>query len=65
MDLAAAHITAFERLDGDESYRFNLGIGRGYSVNEVVEVARKVTGHPIPVEIGERRMGDPAELVGR
>jgi UDP-glucose 4-epimerase len=63
MDLAAAHITAFDALGGENSYRFNLGIGVGYSVQQVVETARKVTGHAIPVKFGIRREGDPAELI--
>jgi UDP-glucose 4-epimerase len=41
----------------------NLGNGQGFSVKEVVEAARRVTGHPIPVEIKPRRPGDPARLV--
>jgi UDP-glucose 4-epimerase len=63
MDLAAAHITAFDALGGENSYRFNLGIGVGYSVQQVVETARKVTGHAIPVKFGIRREGDPAESI--
>jgi UDP-glucose 4-epimerase len=42
---------------------YNLGNGRGFSVREVIESARRVTGHPIPVEIHPRRPGDPAVLV--
>ncbi len=42
---------------------YNLGSGSGFSVREVVEVCRTVTGHPIPVEIAPRRSGDPAVLV--
>jgi len=63
-DLAEAHILAVEYLmKGGESNVFNLGNGVGYSVREVIETARKVTGHPIPeVEI-PRRAGDPARLV--
>lgn len=41
----------------------NLGTGDGYSVMQVVEAARQVTGHPIPVRVVERRQGDPPELV--
>ena len=52
MDLGAAHITAFETLAGGQSCRFNLGISVGYSVQQVVETARKITGHPIPAKIG-------------
>ena len=42
---------------------FNLGNGVGFTVKEVIDVARKVTGHPIPAEISPRRAGDPAQLV--
>jgi UDP-glucose 4-epimerase len=63
-DLASAHILAVEKLQaGGESGAYNLGNGNGFSVKEVIEMARKVTGHPIPAEIGERRAGDPARLV--
>ncbi len=63
-DLADAHVRALERLDeGDVTKAYNLGNGNGFSVLEVIETARKVTGHPIPVEIGLRRAGDPPVLV--
>ena len=62
IDLAQAHILALRNLDKG-SRRYNLGNGRGYSNYEVVEAARAVTGHPIPVEVGPRRPGDPAVLV--
>ena len=42
---------------------YNLGNGSGFSVKQVIEAARRVTGHPIPVEIKPRRPGDPARLV--
>lgn len=62
IDLANAHILALEALDeGSRSY--NLGIGRGYSVQEVIDTARAVTGHPIPAQIGPRRPGDPDILI--
>ena len=48
---------------GNESNIFNLGNGVGFTVNEVIEVARRVTKHPIPAKITERRSGDPAVLV--
>lgn len=64
MDLASAHYRAYEYLKkGNDSNIFNLGNGNGYSVNEVIEVARRVTGHAIPAEIKERRAGDPAVLI--
>lgn len=63
-DLAEAHMLALDYLiDGGESNVFNLGSGTGFSVNEMVEVARGVTGDPIPVEIAPRRAGDPAQLI--
>ena len=63
-DLAKAHILAVEYLmKGGESNVFNLGNGVGYSVREVIETARKVTGHPIPAVEIPRRAGDPARLV--
>ncbi|MFE8698132.1 UDP-glucose 4-epimerase GalE [Cytobacillus sp. FJAT-53684] len=64
MDLASAHYLALEYLRKDNpSDIFNLGNGSGYSVKEVIEVARKVTNHPIPAEVKERRAGDPAVLI--
>ena len=63
-DLAAAHILAVKYLlDGGKSDVFNLGNGVGYSVREVIEMARRVTGHPIPATETPRRAGDPARLV--
>jgi UDP-glucose 4-epimerase len=63
-DLAAAHLAALEHLvAGGQGGAFNLGTGRGYSVAEVLETARRVTGRSIPVEYGARREGDPAVLV--
>ena len=63
-DLADAHVRALERLDeGDVTKAYNLGNGNGFSVLEVIETARKVTGHPIPAKIGPRRAGDPPVLV--
>ncbi|HEX8243240.1 MAG TPA: UDP-glucose 4-epimerase GalE, partial [Longimicrobium sp.] len=61
-DLADAHVRALEALDRG-SRRYNLGNGRGYSVREVIETARAVTGHAIPAVVGPRRPGDPAVLV--
>ena len=63
-DLAQAHILALDYLlRGGENNVFNLGNGVGFTNKEVVDVARKVTGHPIPAEIAPRRTGDPAQLV--
>jgi len=63
-DLSQAHILALDWLaSGRESQIFNLGNGVGFSVKEVIEVAREVTGHEIPAQIGPRRAGDPPVLV--
>lgn len=63
-DLAQAHILAMDRLlQGGESDIFNLGNGVGFSVKEVIEEARRVTGHPIPAKVEARRAGDPAQLI--
>lgn len=61
-DLAQAHLLALEALD-QGSLTYNLGNGRGFTVREVIDVAREVTGHPIPARDGPRRPGDPATLV--
>ena len=54
-DLATAHIKALEYMaKHNVSDRFNLGCGKGYSVKEIIEAARKVTGHPIPAQIEKR-----------
>ncbi len=64
VDLARAHILALKYLlDGGRSDMFNLGNGAGFSVKEMVDAAREVTGHPIPEAICPRRAGDPARLV--
>lgn len=63
-DLAQAHILALEYLlRGGESTAFNLGSGAGFSVRKVIEEARRITGHAIPVTEDVRRSGDPARLV--
>ena len=72
-DLADAHLLALAALDkvpeagklpsGFRPLIYNLGNGKGFSVREVIESARRVTGHPIPAEIHPRRAGDPAVLV--
>lgn len=63
-DLANAHLLALGRLrKGGESRIYNLGNGKGFSVKEVIEVTRKVTGNPIKAEIAARRAGDPAILI--
>lgn len=66
-DLAEAHLLALAALETDAARDarliFNLGNGTGFSVREVIESARRVTGHPIPAEVHPRRPGDPAFLV--
>jgi UDP-glucose 4-epimerase len=63
-DLADAHVLAVEKLrQGADSHIYNLGNGKGFSVKEVVDLARKVTGHEIPAVMEPRRAGDPAELI--
>lgn len=63
-DLADAHILAVQKLrEGSDSNIYNLGSGNGFTVKEMIEAARKVTGHEIPAEVCERRAGDPAKLV--
>lgn len=62
-DLAAAHLLALAAIEPSRHRVFNLGNGNGFSNQQVVEVVRAVTGHPIPVEMAARRAGDPAELV--
>jgi UDP-glucose 4-epimerase len=62
-DLANAHLLAFEALASREQLVYNLGNGAGFSVREVIESARRVTGHPIRVEVVPRRPGDPAILI--
>ena len=63
-DLIDAHILALQYLQkGGESIVLNLGSSKGYSVKEIVEAAREITGHPIPTKIVERRAGDPSTLI--
>ncbi len=63
VDIAEAHALALDALDKISGEAFNVGNSRGYSIREVVETARKVTGHAIPAEMAARRPGDPATLV--
>lgn len=63
-DLAQAHILALDYLlNGGDNNVFNLGNGVGFTVKEVIDVARAVTGHPIPATTTPRRAGDPAQLI--
>ncbi len=62
-DLAAAHLLALDALERSGRLIYNLGNGQGFSVREVVEGVRRVTGRPIPVVESPRREGDPAVLI--
>lgn len=62
-DLADAHLLALESNEPGTHRIYNLGSGDGYSVHQVIEMCREVTGHPIPAEVTQRRPGDPATLV--
>jgi UDP-glucose 4-epimerase len=62
-DLASAHVLVLQALKEKDRLIYNLGNGRGFSVREVIETARGVTGHPIPAQEAPRRPGDPAVLV--
>jgi UDP-glucose 4-epimerase len=63
VDLASAHILALDALKTRDRIICNLGNGQGFSVKEVIEAARKVTGRPIPTAVRTRRPGDPARLI--
>ena len=64
-DLASAHVLGVEHLlKGNDSKIYNLGNGSGFTVKEVIEAAKKVTGIDIKIETGERRAGDPDSLIG-
>jgi len=63
IDIAQAHVLALEKLDTLKAGAYNLGNGQGYSVLEVIQAARKVTGIDIPAKLSPRRAGDPAVLV--
>jgi UDP-glucose 4-epimerase len=63
LDLASAHLLALDALERHDRLIYNLGNGQGFSVREVIEVARKVTGRPITVVESPRRPGDPAILI--
>ena len=60
-DLATAHLLALEALDRREAMTYNLGNGAGYSNREVLDTARRVTGHPIPTDVTSRRPGDQGD----
>ncbi len=62
VDLAQAHILAMKAIE-EKSRVYNLGNGKGFSVKQVIETARQITGHPIPAKVGPRRAGDPPTLI--
>ncbi len=63
-DLCSAHLLGLEHLvSGGDSRAYNMGNGQGYSIKQVIDVAKQVTGNDFAVETGERRSGDPARLV--
>jgi UDP-glucose-4-epimerase GalE len=63
-DLARAHLLALQRIDeGSGARAYNLGNGRAYSVLEVIDMVRRITGKEIPMAVGPRREGDPPVLV--
>lgn len=62
-DLAEAHLLALTHAVAGRHDIYNLGSGQGFSVLEVVQACRTVTGHPIPAVVAPRRAGDPAVLV--
>jgi UDP-arabinose 4-epimerase len=63
-DLASAHVKAIASLErGATSDVYNLGNGRGFSVREVVDATERISGRHVPIRLGERRAGDPAELI--
>ena len=63
VDLGRAHVAALEAARPGRHAVYNLGSGTGYTVAQVVEACRRVTGHPIPAEAAPRRDGDPTRLV--
>jgi UDP-glucose 4-epimerase len=63
LDIAEAHILSFDQLDRVSGQAFNVGNNRGYSVREVLESARQISGKPIPATVGPWRAGDPTVLV--
>jgi len=62
-DLASAHALALDYLSEQPTLEVNLGTGHGYSVQEVIAECRRITGQPIPIVLGDRRPGDPPQLV--
>ena len=62
-DLADAHLRALDRLQPGQGLKLNLGSGKGFSVREVIDAARRISGRPIAEKIGPRRPGDPPRLI--
>ena len=62
-DLGAAHLAALERLKHGQGIKVNLGTGNGYSVRQIIDTCREVSGIDIPEVIGDRRPGDPPKLI--
>ena len=62
-DLASAHVLALQGLETNATLLCNLGSGSGFTVREIIDIARQVTGHPIPAREMSRRTGDPAVLI--
>jgi UDP-glucose 4-epimerase len=62
-DLADAHLLALQHAEAGRHAIYNLGSGTGFSVRQVIEACREVTGHPIPMTVAPRRAGDPAVLI--
>jgi UDP-glucose 4-epimerase len=62
-DLVSAHLAALDALSPGQALRFNIGVGRGFSVREVIDAVMRVTGHTFPVTVAPRRAGDPPSLV--
>lgn len=62
LDIASAHISALQRMDGPGMRIFNIGLGTSYSIKEICQAATKLIGRPISIRVGERRAGDPPIL---
>src|SRR5262249_35772382 len=62
LDIAQAHIAALQKLGQTGMRSYNIGLGESYSVRQIIDAARSITGRPIPVQAGERREGDPPVL---
>ena len=62
-DLGAAHLKALDHIQPGQGLKLNLGTGAGFSVRQIIDICREVTGHEIPAVVGPRRPGDPPELV--